>query len=210
MNSKSIGNCSGTAGASHCVNPCPPRFIQCASPAEDLHPAPCPALLECGEVSNPKITANFTASSTVPAVSLADVEIDTTCLCYPHVKIEFSTIIENDKTNGHETAIIIQLSRTCNSGIQKVLSTYNLTIPRDRGSYGGVAFPLINTPADFNDTLPFSFIFCAENVPAKDCTYSVDIISVNADGPFIAPNKPAIEFKNTSIAALAVGCPRVC
>ena len=187
MNSQSIGNCSGTAGAAAtpCTNPCPQRFIQCTSPDVDLHPAPCPAILACGDVSNLTITTN-NAGATTPAlpVQIAEVEIDTTCLCFPNLKIEFSTLIDgtvNGKVN-------IQLSRTCTNGTSKVLNTYVL----DLGA----------GPAT---TFPFSFVFCAENVPSKDCIYSVNLVSVTAPG-----NNKTLIFSSTSISALAVGCQRLC
>ncbi|AGX45139.1 DUF4489 domain-containing protein [Clostridium saccharobutylicum] len=198
MNSLSHGNCGGTAGTGNiCPNPCPPRFAACAAGAEELHPLPCPALLQCGEASNPRITSVFTPSTTTPSISLAEVEIDTTCLCFPNIKIEFSTLINADIT-GPAGSVTIRLSRSCNSGTNNCNGGTSKTLRSYTINLSGVGGSTITTP--------FSFVFCSENVPSKDCTYFVDIVSANpgpATGSFI-------EFTNTDIAALAVGCARIC
>lgn len=194
MNSQSNRNCNNNE---NCSNPCPPRFAACQSD-EDLHPLPCPALLECGEGFNPRLTASIPpdATSTPIPVPLAEVEIDTTCLCSPNIKIEFSTLIQFDVT-GATGPLVIQLSRSCcnnrchnngNNG-KKILRTYTITLP---------------VPGGATTTLPFSFIFCKEDVKSQDCTYFVDIVAANiTGGTFIA-------FENTDISALAVGCEKKC
>jgi hypothetical protein len=173
-------------------DPCPPRFAVC-KPVEDLHPLPCPAILECGQGANPKITTVFPPEANPAAtLPLASVEIDTTCLCFPNLKIEFSTLIQYDATGATEP-IIIQLSRSCNGGAKMSLSTFT------------IALPVPGTAA----TLPFSFVFCTENAPSKDCTYFVDIISADP-GPGTGGSPHLIQFENTFISALAVGCAREC
>lgn len=186
MNSRSNCNGNGTAGTGTCTNPCPPRFIQCTSPDVDLHPAPCPAILVCGEGSNPRITDAVTPAA---PIALAEVEIDTTCLCFANLKIEFSTLMDVLDT-GTTPPIVLQLSRICNNGTRKILSTYTINYAKTGGS------------ATASVTTPISFVFCQENVPSKDCTYSIDIIS--------ADPSTFIQFANTSISALAVGCQRLC
>lgn len=185
MNSLSHGNCNGTAG-DICPNPCPPRFAKCTSAAEELHPLPCPALLECGTVGTPRIDANTPA--TAFPIFVASVDIDTTCLCFPNVKIEFSSLINFDL--GGNESLTVQLSRTCNNGNKVVLRTFTIT-PVTAG--GGVA------------TLPFSFIHCTQNAPSKNCTYTVEITgATNLEG------QEFIQFDNSAIAAFAVGCARIC
>lgn len=191
MNSLSNGNCSGTAGAANCVNPCPPRYIQCTSPDVDLHPAPCPALLQCGTVSNATI-----ASGIIPTapVFIASVDIDTTCLCFPNLKIEFSTLLNLPAALTVGSTITVQLSRTCTNtpnAAPTVLKTDILT------------FPIATALLAF--TLPYSFIYCSQNVPSRNCTYTVQVTSSTILG-----TTPTVSFSNTQIAALAVGCQRLC
>lgn len=185
MNSQSIGNCSGTAGAAvtPCTNPCPPRFIQCTSPDVDFHPAPCPAILQCGMAGSPKIT-----NTTTFPVLIASVDIDTTCLCFPTVKIEFSTLLDLTHLNPNAT-ITIQLSKTCtNAPNNKLpLKSYAITLPVTDG------------------TIPFNFIYCAADANSRNCTYTVEVVSAGGLG-----NDDIIQFNNTQIAALAVGCQRLC
>jgi hypothetical protein len=191
MNSQSNTNCNGNHNHNHdCSDPCPPRFAVCQSAAEDLHPLPCPALLECGQGANPRITANFPpVANPIATIPLASVEIDTTCLCSPNVKIEFSTLIQYNAT-GATSPLVIQLSRSCNGGSRMTLSTFTINLP--------VPGPTA--------TLPFGFVFCSENVPARDCTYFVDIVSADVG----AGEAPFVAFENTFISALAVGCARKC
>lgn len=193
MNSLSNGNCSGTAGAANCVNPCPPRYIQCTSPDVDLHPAPCPALLECGIVSNPNIPSGIT--STAP-LFIASVDIDTTCLCFPNLKIEFSTLFNLPALTA-ASSFTIQLSRICtNAPTNKViLKTDVITLP----FVAGAGIPIT--------TLPYSFIYCTRNAPSRSCTYTVE---VTASSYIATPVTGTIKADSTQIAALAVGCPRIC
>lgn len=199
MNSQSNRNCNDFRDERrddhrHCD--CPRRFAVCQA-SEDLHPLPCPAILECGEGFNPRITAEFPPEGSTTTLQLAEVDIDTTCLCSPNIKIEFSTLIQFNVT-GAADPIVIQLSRTCDNGsrccvngTRKVLRTYSIGLAEPGGG---------------TTTLPFSFVFCAEDVKSQECVYSVDIISAN-------PGEGAtafIQFENTDIAALAVGCERKC
>lgn len=179
-NSQYHRNCSGTAGENTCVNPCPPKYIACQSPDEDLHPAPCPAILQCGTVGDPKIVA----STPVP-VYVASVDIDTTCLCFPNLKIEFSTLLDLDATAAGGT-MTIQLIRTCSNNPNNpiILKTYTITSPVETG------------------TLPFNFIYCSQNAPSRYCTYTVKVTS--------ATGFTSIQFNSTAIAAFAVGCQRIC
>lgn len=203
MNSQSNRNCNDwkddrkhDCRDDHRDCDCPKRFAVC-KPDEDLHPLPCPAILECGEGFNPRITSPFPPEGSTTTLQLAEVEIDTTCLCSPNVKIEFSTLIQFNVTGSSEP-IVIQLSRICNNGnkccvngTRKVLRTFSIGL---------------GVPGGGTTTLPFSFVFCAEDVKSQECIYSVDIISAD-------PGEGAtafIQFENTDIAALAVGCEKKC
>jgi hypothetical protein len=186
MNSLSNTNCNGTQNV---TDTCPQRFAVCQAPIQDLHPLPFPAILECGQVNNRRITAVFppAATPTVAPLDLASVEIDTTCLCFANLKLEFSTLIDSDAT-GAAGPLVLQLSRSCNGGTKAPLATYTLTLPVPGGT----------------STLPFNFVYCIENAPLKDCTYFVDITSADPGNGANA----AIEFKNTAFAAFAVGASR--
>lgn len=194
MNSQSNRNCNDFRDDRRDCD-CPRRFAVC-KPNEDLHPLPCPAILECGEGFNPRITTIFPPEGSTTTLQLAEVGIDTTCLCSPNVKIEFSTLIQFD-VGGSAEPIVIQLSRICNNGSKccvngnrKVLRTYSI----------GLA-----APGGGTTTVPFSFVFCAEDVKSQECIYSVDIISADP-----GQGQAFIQFENTNIAALAVGCERKC
>ena len=193
-NSQSHRNCSGTAGENtHC---CPPRFAACESAEADLHPAAGAAILQCGEVVDPlKIPANFTGLQT-----LAAVEIDATCLCYPHVKIEFSTLIDivipTTATSGVQGKLDIQLSRTCNGGLKKTLQSYTINVATP-GAGGTI-------------TIPWSFIFCEDDLKSKKCIYSVDILKNTLSDGAATPTGVDATFNSTDIAAFAVGGARIC
>lgn len=198
MNSKSFGPCSGTAGAANCIAPCPPRYIACTSPDVDLHPAPGKAILECGTAVNQQIT------TTTTSIYVASVEIDTTCLCYPHLKLEFSTLLDFTGTFVAGNNITLQLTRTCdNSTTPTPLKTtaINLPVIIPTVTVGGVPTP---GTATFIKTLPYSFIYCIPNPPSKDCTYTLQVISatIAATG--------TVQLRDTAIAAFAVGGQRFC
>lgn len=196
MNSLSNGNCSGTAGAANCRGICPPGYIQCTSPAVDLHPAPGQALLQCGTGSTPQIPASFPpATNPLATIPLAQVEIDTTCLCFPNIKIEFSSLIEITTPTAGTTVgstITVQLSRLCDNNIinKTILKTTTIVL----------------TPALFVGTVdyPYSFIYCSQNVPSRDCTYIVEITNSS-----LVTTTTAL-VKEAQIAAYAVGGQRLC
>ncbi|UWG95925.1 DUF4489 domain-containing protein [Dehalobacter sp. DCM] len=146
------------------------------------HPKPKEVLLVCGKGKNVDLN-NVYEGVLDPPILLARVAVDTSCLCKPLVKIDFSTIIEADP-NGDEAELVIALKRTCNGNCM-ILEKYEL---------------------EFNDVevLPFSFTFCDDDFHCKEgcCIYTVEIIKIDVEG---GDKLEELETNSTAINAIAQG-----
>ena len=189
MNSLSNNNCNGgISPVTTCT--CPPRFAVCPSQVADLHPLPCPAILTCG-TGEEVVIADENIENKDDQVEVASVTIDTTCLCFPTVKIEFSSIIKAEvKGGGDVLRAKVVLRRVCGNQTTR-LETFNLCFNKQSGNN--------------EQCIPFGFIFCDETNPSAECTYEVVVTRTEE---FKKDDK--ITFESVNIAALAVGCAKEC
>lgn len=176
----------------HCFNPCPPKFVECPENV-DLHPLPGSALLEKGIGNNPVINQasilGLPPSTTNPIV-IAQVTIDPTCLCFPTIKIEFSSLLKPADLFDR-SSLTIQLNRlisNCNTTpVKEILETFTMDL------------------SGLTHTLPFSFVFGDVCSSSKPRTYSVEITAASN----IADDS-SIQLSNANILALADGGLREC
>jgi hypothetical protein len=179
-------------GEKKCYDPCPPQYCNCKS-HEELHPVPGSALLEIGK-GYPVLINSANAPSITAAAPLviAQVDLDPTCLCYPNLKIEFSSFLTLTGALASTDKFTIQLSRIRNGyspvSVMEPLQTYSFTIP-------------VTIPAGTVFSLPISFIYGEENIRVRESTYVVQVISAT----LVTGETGSIQFQNVNIAALAVG-----
>jgi len=179
-------------GEKKCYDPCPPQYCNCKS-HEELHPVPGSALLEIGKgypvLINSANAPNITA--TTPLV-IAQVDLDPTCLCYPNLKIEFSSFVTLTGLISAGDKFTIQLSRMRNGyspvSVMEPLQTYSFTFPA-------------SLPAATVVSQPISFIYAEENIRVRESTYVIEVVSAT----FAAGDTGIIQFQNVNMAALAVG-----
>jgi hypothetical protein len=180
-----------------CVDPCPPQYCECKS-HEELHPVPGSALLEIGRTSSQIINASTatTITATNPLL-IAQVTLDPTCLCFPNLKIEFSTFVTLTGLLTVGDSVTFQLSRIrygySPNAIREPLETLTVNVP--------VTIPAI-TPAF---SIPAAFIYTEENIRLRESTYVVEAIAAT----ILATDTGSIQLRNTNIAALAVGGTRL-
>lgn len=154
------------------------------------HPEPKKVILECGCHSQ---DATFDDDDDDQKFTLASVVIDTTCLCRPQVKIEFSSLVQfgADSENGDEQEVevdlLFKLVKICN-GHDEVLQTwrYRFEIEHD-----------VNDPFDVEISEPFSVTFCDRACP-ECCTYKMIVEVKDLDGRF-----DYARVVNSNISALA-------
>ncbi|WP_123054210.1 DUF4489 domain-containing protein [Clostridium sp. JN-1] len=171
-------------------NPCPPKYVECPENV-DLHPLPGSALLEKGIGNNPVVNhasvIGIPLSPTNPLV-VAQVTIDPTCLCFPTIKVEFSSLLQLTGL-AITDSLTIQLNRIIGtSGVKETLQTFTIN------------FSLL-----LSGTLPFSFVFGDVSANSKPRTYSVEVTGASALAALAS-----IQFNNVDILALAVGGLREC
>ncbi|MGG7165019.1 DUF4489 domain-containing protein [Clostridium ihumii] len=133
-----------------------------------------------------------------PETTIAKLEIDTTCLCNPKIKVNFNSIISYQGNLGgtnlrllNPFTITFQLSKTCNLGEK---------IPLESWTYA-------NGNISANTTLSnsFNFIYCDSSCDSGCCVYTVEIIRLT--GSLIAGVSPTVVenvyIKSSNISALA-------
>ncbi|MEN6325557.1 MAG: DUF4489 domain-containing protein [Syntrophomonas sp.] len=166
------------------------------------HPKPQGILLECG--SNPQ-DAIFNPEQPEPeTVVLERVLVDTTCLCRPVVKIEFSSLVFFDvaletpqRQRSFELILTFQLVRKCN-GSEDILRTWTFQrivefIPNE----GKII-------EDWKEETPFTVTFCDRACPGC-CTYEMRVTSTKINDPSSAPDFEAVNVTKPDISALAQG-----
>jgi len=133
------------------------------------HPIPGPSILACGNGTGLAIPA-VPAGTPFNPIPVASVTIDTTCLCKPSVKIDFTSIINYQAllTLGAGPllttpfTVTFQLSKTCNDGSKIPLGSWTFTIAL--------------LAAAVNITETFAFTFCECHACPACCVYTVDIV----------------------------------
>ncbi|WP_461612793.1 DUF4489 domain-containing protein [Clostridium sp. Marseille-QA1073] len=134
------------------------------------HPLPTPALLACGTGTGVAIPA-VTPDTPFNPIPVASVTIDTTCLCSPVVKIDFTSIINYQALLTLGTALPIlttpfiltfQLSKTCGNGTKIALGSFTFTIA------------ILAVAVNITET--FAFTHCECHACPACCVYTVDIV----------------------------------
>lgn len=187
----------------------------CGSDCKPKHPCPKPVILECGNGGGVTLPLDVRNGKFEHPRTVATVTIDTTCLCKPIVKLDFSAIIAFREKNGSDLRITFQLSRLCDNNSHKIpLQTWNFERDFDIRYYGGYGAsaeaPVKSNEADGRggyyhevdaETVDsFSFTFCECNTCPACCTYIVEIIDLETN------NVDTANINNAFITALAVSC----
>lgn len=144
-------------------NPC-----KCAADKDiDLiHPLPSPILLSCSSGNGLSIFPNISTP-----ITIASVTVDTTHLCKPVTKIDFSSTINYQALISGGTAItpftlIFELSKFCNDGTQVALGSW--------------AYSIGFLSAATDNTNSFNFTYCECNTCSACFVYTVDIVKFNS------------------------------
>ncbi|GAA0122146.1 MULTISPECIES: DUF4489 domain-containing protein [Clostridium] len=132
-------------------------------------PLPGSTVLSCGTGTGLNIPA-VTPGTQFNPIPVATVTIDTTCLCNPAVKIDFSSIINYQAllTLGvlpvltTPFTVTFQLSKTCGNGSKIALGSWTFTI--------GILAAAVNI------TETFAFTHCECHTCPACCVYTVDIV----------------------------------
>lgn len=148
-------------------------FAKC----EHKHTLPKKLLFEC---EGPDGSMTFTSEGQSFAAS--SVSIDTTCLCRPKIKLEFSSIVTFNGVVGtmfpFEVRLRFELIKVCDNRQEITCDThiYERIINRRTGNVQ------LNSPLTLTDT--FSFVFCEFNTLPGCCQYFVrvtsDVISMDS------------------------------
>jgi len=83
---------------------------------EDRDHRDCRTIIKCGSIGSASIPKDSKPSSTFP---LSSVKVDTSCLCNPITKLEFSsnyTIVVPKDINSSDVSISFQVSKACKGG----------------------------------------------------------------------------------------------
>ncbi|MBD8046568.1 DUF4489 domain-containing protein [Clostridium faecium] len=162
------------------------------------HPLPSQSIMSCGTGTGLNIPAVAPGTSFNP-VPVASVTIDTTCLCNPGIKIDFSSIINYqallDLGAGPllttPFTVTFQLSKTCNDGSKIPLGSWTFTI--------GILAVAVNI------TETFSFTFCECHACPGCCVYTVDIVQAlrSALAGTVAVTSETASIVTSSLTAIA-------
>ncbi|HCF49656.1 MAG TPA: hypothetical protein DER60_05200 [Syntrophomonas sp.] len=166
------------------------------------HPKPQGIILECG--TSPQ-AAIFDPNQTEPVTVVLDrVTVDTTCLCRPTVKIEFSSLVFFDVAletpepqRSFELILTFTLVRKCN-GVEDILRTWTF---QRLVEFIPVAGKII---ADWREETPFTVTYCDRACPGC-CTYEMRVTSTRINDASAAPDFDAVRVTSPDISALAQG-----
>jgi hypothetical protein len=145
--------------------------VQCKKPG---HPLPRPIIMECGQGNGFTFADNGESISlTSPSQAgrpktLANVTIDTTCLCKPAVKIEFASNVHFVPfRRGHDGTIKFEfeLVRKCNNGYETSLNSWLFEITDERDNFAQ----------------SFTFVYCDCNTCPGCCEYFVRCVPMELD-----------------------------
>lgn len=132
--------------------------VRCRRPG---HPVPKPIIFECGTGNGFSISegngSSVTCLTNTPR-TVGTLVLDTTCLCQPKSKFEFSCgihFVPEDHQGSCE--LLFQLFRSCDNGPDLQLGTWTFEIDDEGDIFGQT----------------FSFFYCDCNSCPGCCTYSV-------------------------------------
>lgn len=152
------------------------------------HPIPKKILFECSPSSAVK-----TFTSQGQSFTAACIAIDTTCICKPKVKIEFSSIVtlNVDATDSFEVRLQFELIKICDDRKELSCGTwmYERFIP--------------GTLSEFLSTLTdsFSFIYCECQTCPGCCQY---FVRVTAETFVLGGEDVTINVTGSSMAAMTI------
>lgn len=132
---------------------------------ERKHPLPKKVLFECG---NPGGSITFTSEG--QSFTAASATLDTTCLCRPKVKVEFSSIVNFSIVEGtffdFEVRLQFELIKVCENGQEIACDTKMYEKIFDRSG-------IFENPFILTDS--FTFISCECNTCPGCCDYFVRV-----------------------------------
>ncbi len=118
---------------------CDRNCVRCPEPG---HPLPKPILFECGNGGGFTFAANCSNSKEENAgcictpKTIATVTLDTSCLCMPKVKVEFSSIVHFIPKNDHgQVQLEFDLVRCCKDFPECVIGTWNFEIGKEDDNF---------------------------------------------------------------------------
>ncbi|NLO41142.1 MAG: DUF4489 domain-containing protein [Ruminiclostridium sp.] len=150
------------------------------------HPLPKPILFECGNGGGFTFAANGSSSDerNAPCIcvpkTVANVTLDTSCLCMPKVKIEFSSIIHFIPKCVGSAQLEFDLVKCCRDFPECTVGTWNYEISGEEDKFAK----------------SFCFDYCECSSCPNCCTYIVKCRPVYV-------NNAAICVANCQIAAFA-------
>ncbi|WP_034439573.1 DUF4489 domain-containing protein [Clostridium ihumii] len=136
------------------------------------HPLPTRSILSCTPGTGFSIPIPTATNPNFNPIPVASTTIDTSCLCNPSVKIDFTALINYQSlisipgTLSTPFTVTFQLSKTCCDGSKISLGSWDY-------SYSSVALAT-------NLTNSFSFSYCECNSCPGCCVYTVDIVRVSS------------------------------
>jgi hypothetical protein len=157
--------------------------VKCKEPG---HPMPRPILFECGNGGGFTYSAAYeddNQCSVCTPKTVANVTLDTTCLCAPKIKVEFSSIVHfiPDHCEG-QAQVEFDLVRCCRDFPECIISTWNYEIAKEDNRFAK----------------SFCFDYCDCNSCPGCCTYIVKVRP-------ILVKKATICVTNCQIAIFAQG-----
>lgn len=166
--------------ATCCTQPKHPANGTCCTHSK--HPVSKGILLECG--CNPQ-DANFEIDDDDveddQEFVLDRVTVDTSCLCRPIVKIEFSSLIqfevEDDSGSEHEIEVdlLFELIRTCDGGQEQVIQSWRYLKEIE------IENSIDELELEISE--PFTVTFCDRGCPGC-CEYKMKVTGKDFDGDF--------------------------
>jgi len=160
------------------------------------HPCPKGVILACGREVD-EVDQEFRRAD-LPLrcpVVLAKLFIDTTSLCKPLVKIDFSTLIRYEDNSAVPIILTFKLFRQCGRGCKEELESYKF----QRGTFADGFDPNINVST--RDS--FGFTFCDDELCFGECCiYTVELteVQITSTGQTIVNN---IKINKSAINAIA-------
>lgn len=166
------------------------------------HPKPKEILLECGISPQDAI---FDPRQTEPETVVLDrVLVDTTCLCRPVVKIEFSSLIffdvalESPPQRHFEIILTFKLVRKCHGSEDKLREWTFRKIIEFVPNEGKII-------KEWKEEIPFTVTYCDKVCP-DCCTYEMKVTSTKINDSSSQPDFDAVRVTKPDISALAQGC----
>lgn len=165
------------------------------------HPKPKKILLECG--CNPQDAIFNPAQEQPKTITLDRVLVDTTCLCRPQVKIEFSSLVFFDvkevipPQRSFELILTFELVKRCN-GNEEILKEW---IYQKQVSFDNPQGKIIK---DWKESVPFTVTYCDKACP-DCCIYEMRVTSTKINDSSSDPDFDAVNVTKPDISALAQG-----